>query len=195
MDEYDLETETSFFEAQNAERQMVASKDDLFKDQLETEQAKAKAEKMAQMAKEAFKKTQAERLAIEKKRVALSKERRAHEKSLKKNSQKLAQLNSEIVKDRKSLAQLTAEVRQLKAKNQAYLAQIQKAKEAKARIKSYAVKGEVYKAQHQRNLARRKKVLNQRLAEKAAADLGRRPASLRASSSDMNVTLRPKVKN
>lgn len=190
IDEFELETETAFFEAQNAEQQLRDSKDLLLKEQLETKAAQERAKAVSQQASETKARVQAERINLEKQRVNLAKQKVQYQRNIQKKIAEIKRRNSELQKDRTSLAALAKEVRDLKRRNQSYQLQINAQKRSERQLKQYMAEGHRLKKIQKRSLAKREKVLRD-LGQKSASSLGRQPASISRNDS-LNVTLHPK---
>tara|TARA_Y100001935_G_scaffold254120_1_gene262167 strand:- start:1544 stop:2335 length:792 start_codon:yes stop_codon:yes gene_type:complete len=189
LDEFELDTETSFFEAENTKKQLEISQQALEAEQMEAREAEERAKEIASKAKEVRERTEKQRVEIEKRRAALKKERQSYQSKIDQKSSEIKALNKKIVKEKKDLAGLVHEVRQLKAKNRAYDRQIAKAKEARKKLRAYTAKTKAYESQHRKNLANRKRILNQ-VAYREKSSLGRSPASV--EDPNLNVRLRSK---
>lgn len=186
VDEFELETETSFFEAQNEESQLDASKDLLLKEQLETNEVRARAEEVRERSQEIRKKIQAEREQVEKQRAVLSKQKAQYQKEIQSKEAEVRKRDRELQKERAALAALAKEVRDLKRKNQNYQERINAQKRSNEQLKRYAADGKRQKKQQQEFLVKRQNIL-QSLGQKRTS-LQRQPASV-GSAEEVNVTL------
>lgn len=188
IDQFELETETSFFEAQNAQRQLEQSKDQLVKEQLETRAAKEKSEAMVKQAKETRHRVDKERVEIEKQRSVLLKERTKYNELTDKKSKEVKKIEAQYELEKATLNKLAQEVRSLKAQNRSYSQKIENYKRAIAEAKRQNIKGNKIKANQERNLAKRKKIFDS-LGNKSSSSVGNRlPAS---SGPPVKVRLKP----
>lgn len=188
IDQLELETETSFFEAQNAQRQLEQSKDQLLKEQLETRAAQEKSEAIVKKSKETRERVETERVKIEKQRSALLKERTKYNDLTEKKSKEIRKIEAQYELEKSTLDKLAKEVRELKAQNRSYDEKIEKYKRAIAESKRQNAKGQRIKANQERNLAKRKKIFDS-LGNKSASSVGNRlPAS---SGPPVKVKLKP----
>lgn len=187
VDEFELETETSFFEAQNAEGQLDVSKDLLLKEQLETNAAERRAEEVSARAQEMKKKIQAEREKVERQRAVLAKQKAKYQKEIQVKEAEIKKRDLELQQDRATLAALAKEVRDLKRKNLRYQERINAQKRSNQQIKQYMAEGKKQKKSQQEYLVKRQNIL-QSLGRKSESSPRRQPSSV-GEAENVNVTL------
>lgn len=189
IDDFELDTETSFFEAQNAQRQLRDSKDRQVKEQEETRQAQERSVEITKKAEDTRKRAETERVEIEKNRMALEKERADYNKKIKEKSAEIQKLNREVAKEQRALEALRKEVKGLKAQTAAQQRKIEEIALSRRDIRARTERGREIRVSQKRLLDKNSRILNTTAQKENLKVKGRAPASVKGP--DMNVTLKP----
>jgi hypothetical protein len=192
IEQFDLETETSFFEAQNAQTQLKETKNKLTEEQLDTRQAQEKAEAMKARASEVRAQTQKERAEIEKQRTALKKDQANYKSEIQLQAKEIKQMKARLKKERAELAALSQSVKKTRHKNLAYQAQIDRLQEERRQVAESTVQQKSDLQKQRASMIARQRILASAGPRPAAPMRG--PASVKDSgkSGPEKVTLVPK---